>query len=198
MRKKYNLNMIIAILVIIILIGFIWGYNVLGIRTTITKGVENLKGLSSNVNVQVECPEGIIPSEIDLIKEDKPLLGESGLSGFELSEGQQATLIYRWDPEWLDGQKMTMYPPASSDLIYDATKRHCFKSSEEGKNINYYYCDVGYSKTTTDISDEGVIGETKTISYKINLVLEKKEHIRVVKGYSLDTYNVVSSSCVEV
>lgn len=201
MGKKSFLErlwLIITILIIIILISFVWGYNLFGIKTVVTKGVESLKGLSSEVNIEVECPQWIIPSEIDLIKEDRPLIGESGLSGFILSDEQGLEdFIYKWDPKWLDDQEMSMYPPTPEGHAIDFSRSHCVRGSGEGQNINNYYCNLGYSKTTTEISDEGLIGKTNTISYNIKLVLEEKEHIRIVRGYSLDRYKIISSTCMD-
>ncbi len=191
MKKQINFKVILTVLVIIILVWFIWGYDVFGVRTLVSEGFDKIKGLSSNVNIEIKCPEGIIPSEIDLMKDDY------GLSGYELEE---VDFIYRWKPKWEDGQEMEIYsPPSDYEGVQtiDLSKRHCIKGSLEGQNVNYYYCDVTYSKTTTDISDEGEIGETGTISYRIKLILEQQEQIRTIRSISIDRYKVISSNCMK-
>ena len=188
MRRKNNFNVIVTILVIILLLWFILGYNVFGIKTTINNGVNNLKGLTSNLNTKIECPEGVIPSEIDLAEY------EGGLWGYEESELGRMRYYY-WHPYWEDGQQMDIYPPTPSGSTDDFSRKYCEKGNEEGQNINYYYCKVGYSKTTTNISKEGEIGETKTESYTIDLVLEKKEHIKDLDKIPIDKYSIISSTC---
>ena len=120
------------------------------------------------------------------------------LYGYSIAEGGwlEDFLTYYQDPEWSDGERMTIYPPRASGEIISFSKSHCIKGSEEGQNINYYYCNVGYSKTTTDISGEGEIGKTTTISYNIKLTLEEKEHLRTIRGTSIDRYNIISSTCI--
>ncbi len=177
----------IKLLIILVVIGGFIAYNSNSelINTNYIKSnFEGFKlsGLNSN-----ECPERIIPLEIDLLEY------ESGLWGYE--EWGVGQIYYYWNPSWLDGQKMTLYPPTREGGIDDYSRKYCVKGYEEGQNINYYYCKVGYSKTTTDISEGGEIGETKTISYLIDLVLEKERHIKEVKGISLDKYNILSSTC---
>lgn len=192
MRKKENLNTIVTILIIIILISFVWGYNLLGIRTTINEGIDKIQDLSLSSNVKITCPQGIIPQEIDLLEY------EGSLWGYE--EWGNGQIYAYWPPSWLDGQKMTIYPLSPKGTpgeVSDLTKSYCVKGSNEGQNINYYYCDVGYSKTITDISEEGSIGETKTISYNIKLILEKQEHLKEIKKVSIDRYEIISSECLK-
>jgi hypothetical protein len=134
------------------------------------------------------CPEGIIPEYIYLANYHDGLWGFRNYTSSYY--GEQATSVY--DLYWADGQK--------SDLVGNHQKSLCRQGNLEGENINLVYCNnLEYSKTTTDISEDGTIGKTHTISYSIDLVLqmESTRTLHDASGgyYSINKYKVISSLC---
>lgn len=133
-----------------------------------------------------KCPEGIIPDRL-LVVENK-IFG-----GIELANGNIDSKNFV-TPKWAD----------ETEIKYDIFNPPCHQGSSEGENVNNLYCSFIYSKTTTNISDEGVIGKTENVEYKINFVLERDDspnQLEVVKSETpsarLVYYKVISPICME-
>lgn len=104
--------------------------------------------LNGKINLNNQCPEGLIPTKINVLD------SEYKVSYNELSNKK------RLEDNWSDG-----LPIIGSKYGTD-----CVKGSQEGENINHYYCrNLKYTKSETPINLEGNIGKTQTTNYTIDL-----------------------------
>ncbi len=186
MKREINLWGIISILVIIILLWYILAFNMFGTTTILKQIVDKVKGLNSQVKIG-ECPIEIIPEKIFL---NEALMHFQSYIDFQ---GKERLMGYSSIGTWADGQTM--------DLFGSDFQSVCKQGELEGENINLVYCkNIDYSKTITPLSEEGVIEQIKTISYSVNLVLEKESE-RVIDSsafgdYPVTTFKVLSSECL--
>ncbi|MEK6945400.1 MAG: hypothetical protein AABW63_01265 [Nanoarchaeota archaeon] len=142
--------------------------------------VQQHSSISASKNT---CPEGIIPDKL-LITENKiPTLTLSLTSGNTFTQAGSVT------PSWNDG----------SPIEYDFFNPPCHQGSSEGENINYFYCSFDYSKSVTNVSNEGTIGKTTNTYYKINLIMGRDNSNDAVvfnnPVASLVYYKINSATC---
>ena len=74
----------------------------------------------------------------------------------------------------------------SLDFTNNRFTSSCHKGSKEGENINYTYCqNLQYSKTTQEVSKEGIIGKEIKENYKVGLVLKPEGNWEFKEGMAV-------------
>ncbi|MCX6711409.1 MAG: hypothetical protein NT139_00010 [Candidatus Woesearchaeota archaeon] len=179
----------IVILILIIFCSLIYAYDILGLKTSI----KNI--ISTNLSVEKDlilsknkCPSEIIPDRLLLIENNMPqsLTLMKGAIWLTNNANPSDYII----PQWKDGIEIS--------YAYLDFNGVCHHGSSKGENINYVYCNnLGYSKSKTEISKEGVVGDTTTISYSINLILIKDKVLKEDIISSLIYYKIISSECIK-
>jgi len=177
MYYKRRNKLIWVIVLAVIIIGFVWAYN------------------SGKVNVNDNVCNEIIPEEVELSENLNIFYTEVFNGRLTYVEASHLTGdAYPYNnskTNWNDGQTIDI-------------SGKCYWGHLEGENVNLVYCnDLDYSKTTTPVSKEGVVGKTQVIAYSVNLILEK-EKVNVLSipesfGFFTEipvtTYKVISYTC---
>ena len=192
-KKNYKWFWVLGV---VVLISIVYIYDVGEIKTSIS---EEIKQIQENANIKemtggimdYECPKEIIPETFYM---DNRFLSVI-TNGTETYTNYPERVIYLDGFYWKDGVK-------SDTSYWEGTNRYfnCHKGQYEGENINYIYCEnLSYSKYTTPISEKGIIGETETFSYSIDLIMEE-ESVRNIKTFSrgnvpFSTNRVISAKC---
>jgi hypothetical protein len=151
----------IGILLFLILLGYFLAYNFFGIRTSITQGFNKLKEIKENVGEKVntfECPKEIIPEKVRVLD-----------GNFIPNRLENRKKI---KDNWVDGTSIIVWrdPNDMWSGFNEILGQDCFKGSQEGENVNHYYCkNLMYKKVETPINEGGVIGKTEITEYRIDL-----------------------------
>jgi len=165
--KRKNNKKVIIVISIIVIIAFAMASDFGGIRTTIEEKSSN-----------DYCKENIIPETIT----------------FEYDFNQKEDSLSRLVSGWKDGTAiMSEKYEVISPLIWTG-RPICRIGSSKGENTNYFYCE-NFIYRKTNIDNLGNIGET--ISYKVNLVLDKNSIItsKIDNFRNHASFEVVSSTC---
>jgi len=187
LNKKIVL-IIIGIIFIIVLLSYIFNNNIFGFRSLYYESKNSLNLLFSKSNIKTDCPIGIIPLEVELSDMMMPFVDLGEYYGKRQIEQTPYSL-------WADGETMNWYGTYSN---FDSL---CHQGKSEGENINLVYCNgFSYSKSTTPISESGVIGKTTTVSYTINLILQKESERNINAfawgNFHVTKYKIISSECI--
>tara|TARA_Y100000310_G_C20617018_1_gene781169 strand:+ start:154 stop:708 length:555 start_codon:yes stop_codon:yes gene_type:complete len=162
-NRHRNRNLYLSILITAIILGGYFYLSDSGFQSLeeLKSSFEDLGNSASIVQNKNGCPNNIIPDNsihfiYNFMKLDKVNL----------------ILSHSGEEYWGDGIQIQ-----SPDRNYrDRRNSDCLKGSAEGENVNFWYCkDFIYQNQTTPISEEGVVGETTTTRYLVDIVLKKDE-----------------------
>jgi len=179
--KRKNNKKVIIVISIIVIIAFAMASDFGGIRTTIEEKSSWIKSNPSTSKGSIlndYCKENIIPETIT----------------FEYDFNQKEDSLSRLVSGWKDGTAiMSEKYEVISPLIWTG-RPICRIGSSKGENTNYFYCE-NFIYRKTNIDNLGNIGET--ISYKVNLVLDKNSIItsKIDNFRNHASFEVVSSTC---
>jgi len=176
---------------IILIIGIL----IIGVIFVYAKSGHSLNLFNFGNNTQNEmsgCPTGIIPENVTIILNIGLNLQEPIYQYDIIGDYWKGSHPIQVRNKWGDGSQIGKYSGYETN--------YCHIGSSKGENINYVYCEVNYSKSETAVSNEGVIGDTKESSYKINLVLIQDSFIdKTMQGdflmKGIANYNVVGATC---
>jgi len=165
-RRKSNKKFLIGIIVIILL-AFIFAYDVANIKTSVQEGIVKIKSGSTTLNsknagfISNYCEENIIPNNFTFYKEQI-------ISGVN-EEALKSGVLQLLDPVWKDNRPIGKSPEG----IPFMNPYNCKRGENEGENINYLYCkNVGYSNQDKKMDSEGNILKIENINYRIDLVID--------------------------
>lgn len=194
---------IVGFLFVIILIAYIFNYNLFGIKTLYHNSISTIKGTTYEIKEKVntgECPGGIVPEHIYL---NKDLLGIYNYT--EPYFGNYFSML-PWS-YWADGSEMNLMDQDWGSLNRGYSL--CHHGREVGENVSLIYCNnLSYSKSITPISEGGIVGKTESVSYKVNIIITKigetavlgkpypPDNLPRLLGYIYD-YNITSSECIK-
>lgn len=184
MGNKKGMWGILILIFVVLIIGLIYA---------IIKGAW-LGGV--NVIHQKECPEGIIPDKIaiwrpGITNEYNPdpsyRIANTGVLVVKTTDFKLLESVRK--QTWADGTAIGTYGQYES-------YNFCHVGSSKGESINNLYCETPtYEKSVTNISPEGVIGDTETQRYRVSLILpiSSKENTNEPEIFY---YNISDAECI--
>jgi len=172
MGKHTNtLNVFVSILTIIILIAIILSFNIFGLGSLASKGLDSINSISGNLKDTantIQCPDYVIPSRISLVEE--PIRREITRS-------------------WKDGTPIGFDDSGDSWATVGKTlfESSCRNGALEGENKNYFYCNnLLYSKETQQTDSNGLIIKNSNLNYRINIVIKPEGNWSILKEPSME------------
>jgi hypothetical protein len=155
---KKSLKILIIFLIIFLSLGFIWAYDVFGVKNLTGKIIGNFLN---------ECPQIDIPLKHNIL-------------GYYISNTNNVD-------NYQNGWTISVYSSAEG-LVGGTDEVYCHKGDSEGENPTYFYCDTGmvggisYIRKTKMNSD-GTIGETIRKSF-VNIYNGNSQFIKTICGKS--------------
>lgn len=194
MRTESRVWWLVGILSCIILIAFIFSFNIFGLGTLTNKVFSGIGNVGSEVKTKIntgDCPAGIIPEKIEVWT-------------LENAGGDSWTEVYQMTTnKWEDGVSMERYIDPKNPAWYVFSNQDCREGSESGENVNYRYCDPRVYKSSKNIVDEqGNIKGSENLDYLVYFVLKSTSDTRDEKTFTgltriYENFEIVSSKCVK-
>jgi hypothetical protein len=159
---------IIFIIGALLVLGFVYAYDVGGIKTTISKEL-----LTNN-----NCPISIIPEKVTMV--DIVVKTEKSSGKYANSRTYVIPTIIN-NPRtitsnWRDGERIQVPE-------YAIFNQYCHKGNSAGENKNNYYCeDLVYNHPFEKVSADGEIIEKGSVEYVISLELKPLGNVKFIES----------------